>query len=121
MSKRGFSLIELLAVITILLIIITIVFINVTVHINKSADVSYDILLKSIVQSTELYVVDHSGDFPDLNIPGSIIEITLNDLVEDGYLKANLIDERTEKQVPLNTKIFIKVKDKNKIDVTLDY
>lgn len=117
MNKRGFTLIELIAAITVMLILMTLVVINVKQYIDKAELASYEALVQSIKTSTELYVSEHSTEFPELNIPGSTFTIELNALVNDGYVKSKVVDERTGQPIPLDTPIQITVTSKNKINV----
>lgn len=117
MNKKGLTLVELLAVIGILAVIAVVVVVNVANYLGKANDTSYNSLVKSIEESTELFLADHSGDYPQLNEVGSVFEIELSALVEDNYVKSKLIDERTGEIIPLDTKISITVIDENKIDV----
>jgi general secretion pathway protein G len=121
MNKKAFTLVELLAVVVILAILGSIAAINVINSINDAKQTSYDTLVKSIESSTELYVADHSSEFSQLNTPGSEFTIQLNDLVEDKYIKANLVDDRTGDPIPLTTLIHINVGNNNKISVQFDY
>lgn len=120
MNKKAFTLIELLATIIILGIILSIVAINVSDYINDAKEKSYNTLIKSIETSTELYVADHSGEFPELEVPGSTFDIQISDLVDNEYLTADLIDERTGTQIPLTTLIHITVINEAKIEIEID-
>lgn len=117
MNKKAFTLIELLAVITLLSILSAIVIVNVSSYMDDVGETAYSTLVKSIKSSTEMYVAEHSASFPQLEISGSTFDIELNDLVEDGYIKANLVDERTTTPIPLTTKVHITVISKTKIAV----
>ena len=52
---------------------------------------------------------------------GSTFYIELNDLVTSKYIKANIIDERTQQPIPLTTKVYAKVINKSKIEVDFRY
>jgi general secretion pathway protein G len=121
MNKKAFTLVELLAIITIMGLLAVIAVVGVTDYINKSYNVSYNTLVDSIESATELYVADHSGDFPQLDVPGSVFTITLNDLVESNYIKSKLIDERTGEQIPLTEQVDITVVSTTKISVSFVY
>lgn len=121
MNKKAFTLIEVLAVVIILAALSAIIVINVSDHISDSDQAAYDTLIKTIETSTELYVADHSGDYPELDVPGSTFTIELSDLVSDNYIPSKLIDERTGDTIPLTTTVTINVISKTKIDVNVDW
>lgn len=120
-NNKGFSIIELIAVIAIIMALSTLIFIAVDDKINDSKELSYNMLVNSIIQSTENYLLDNSDDYPELDTVNSVVEITLNDLVYGGYLEFDLIDARTDTEIPLTTKVIITVTSKNKLDIQLDY
>lgn len=117
MNNKAFSLIEILAVIVLLSVLSTLVIINVTKYMERAEETSYNTLVKSVKEATELYVADHSTNYPELNTEGATFDIELNKLVEEGYIDDELVDERSGENIPLTTKIYITVINKNKIDV----
>lgn len=120
-NKKGFTLIELLAVIVIIGIITSIVVVNVGKYIGESREKSYDILVETIKDASELYVTSNTGLFPSLNVPSSTFDITLQDLVNEKYLELPIIDERTGEDIPLVTTITITVVNENRISVNFNY
>ncbi|MDD2202954.1 MAG: type II secretion system protein [Bacilli bacterium] len=121
MNKKAFTLIEVLATIVILGVLSAIVFINVNGYIQTSRETSYDTLVKTIKLSAELYVSEHSNEFPQLEVSGSMFYIELIDLVNADYLDEPIVDERTGEEIPLTTKVNITVINKNDITIDLDY
>ena len=120
-NKKGFTLIELLAVIVIIGIITSIVVVNVGKYIGESREKSYDILVETIKDASELYVTSNTGLFPSLNVQSSTFDITLQDLVNEKYLELPIIDERTGEDIPLVTTITITVVNENRISVNFNY
>ena len=87
-KNKGFTMVELLAVITIMGILTALAVPAVVKHIAKSRNTSFDTMLKSTYEAAENYMMDnnillHSGD-PDY-------PILIKDLVDNQYLEA-LID-----------------------------
>lgn len=121
MNKKGLTLVELLAVIGILSILVVVVIVNVANYVGQANDTSFETLVRSIEESTELYLADHSQEYPQLEEVGSVFQIDLNVLVVDNYIRSKLIDERTGEIIPLDTKIAITVIDSDSIDVELKY
>lgn len=120
MNKKAFSLVEILAVIVILAIISTMTVTNVINHIADARTASYATLVKSITDATELYLSEHSGEYPQLDVPGSTFNIELNDLVKDDYIEPKVIDSRTGEAILLTTTITITVIDNSRINVTFN-
>ena len=87
-SNKGFTMVELLAVVTIMGILAVIAVPAVARHISKSRQTSLDTMLKSSYEAAENYMMQndvllHSGD------PDYVIQI--KDLVDKNYLEP-LID-----------------------------
>ena len=120
-NKKGFTLIELLAVIVIIGIITSIVVVNVGKYIGESREKSYDILVETIKDASELYVTSNIGLFPSLTVPSSTFDITLQDLVNEKYLELPIIDERTGEDIPLTTTITVTVVNENRISINFNY
>lgn len=121
MNKKAFTLVELLAVIIILSIITTMVTLSVSSYMKEAREQSFDALVNLIESSTELYLAENSANYPQLEVAGSTFYIELNDLVTSKYIKANIIDERTQQPIPLTTKVYAKVINKSKIEVDFRY
>ena len=121
MKNKGFTLIELLATVIILGILVTITTISVTKYIDKAETTSYNHLVVSINETAELYVTDNSGLFPTLLIPSSTFDITLQQLVDNDYLKDHITDPRDDSVIPLTTTVTITVVSLTKITTTFNY
>jgi prepilin-type N-terminal cleavage/methylation domain-containing protein len=81
--KRGFTLVELLAVIVILAIILTIAVPNIIKIINNSKEKSYESQLELIKDATKKYIISN----PELQpLDGTSIDIYLKDLQDEGML-----------------------------------
>ncbi len=121
MNKKAFTLIELLTVIVILAVLATVVVISVTKYMNDTSMVSYNELVKSIESATELYLTDHTNDYPELDTPGSTFTIELNDLANDNFIPDKIIDERTGESIPMTTTVTIEVISRDNVSITLDW
>ncbi len=121
MNKKAFTLVELLAVIIILGFILTIATINVRNYINQANETSYNILVKSVEEATELYLADNMGAYPQLNVVGSTFTIYLYSLINNNYIDEHLVDERTDKEIPGTTLIKITVLENDKLDIVFPY
>lgn len=99
-NKHGFTLFELLAVIMILGMLAVLVSTLVINNKERAANRAYDVLLKTIETSAELYVTDHAYEYANIDTPGAIINIKLQDLVSDGYIDSPIINPRTGEAIP---------------------
>ncbi len=106
MKKKGFTLVEVLAVIIILNILLIIGVIGTFSIIKKGKENSYKTLITSVLNSTKLYISDNNNIEEELDLNGYYI-ITLNDLVSNKIIKGKLIDPRTDEQIALTKKIVI--------------
>lgn len=121
MNKKGFTLVELLAVIVILGLLLALATLTVTAYLNAAKEASFKSLVQSIEASAELYIIDNSGKYPQLDVAGSVFDIELKDLVDNNYIKDKIIDERRNENIPLTSKVTINVIGNNKIEVDFIY
>ncbi|MDD2203342.1 MAG: prepilin-type N-terminal cleavage/methylation domain-containing protein [Bacilli bacterium] len=117
--KKGFTIIELLAVIIILGVLSIITVPVVIDNVNRTREASFENLIDNIENTTELYVRKHKELIPGSTTIGNTVTITLQDLVDTGDLKPPLIDKRENKEISLNTQVSILVKSMNKYEVTV--
>lgn len=82
-NKRGFTMIELLAVIIILGILVTMAVVSVSGVMNSSYDTTYDTFETSMEEAATSYLLDHTGEIPN---EGEVARLSAAMLVEEGYL-----------------------------------
>lgn len=85
MSKRGFTLVELLAVIFIIVLISSLVFVSISEKGEIYKDASYKEFEKTIITSAKKYVSDDVEIINSLK-RGETIEVTIEELVNLKYL-----------------------------------
>ena len=111
-NNRGFTLVELIAVITLLSAII-LVTVPVIINTIKKNDLKLsEYFENSLKQAAEFYVERNRDIFPDLNNIGGNIEIPTEDLVKAGYLKQDLENPIDNSSV-LKYKVIIEVGNDN--------
>lgn len=95
MKNKGFSLVELLAVIIILSVIVTISTPIVISSINTSKEKAYENQLKMIEDAARRWMTDNSATADEKTIETAdlqkVIRITVNELQNEGYLNRNKI------------------------------
>ena len=149
MDNRGFTLIEVLAVIVILGVIALITVPTITNVISKNKDDNYENLKKSIVSSAKVYMSDNrysielEGSIDDSckessenidvkSVKGKLLNassLTLKMLVDSGDLKTkngNITDPKNDKKINLeqsNIKVHYSCKTKDYVyeDISITY
>ena len=96
--KKGFTLLEMLAVIVVISILSLIILPNITGQLADKKEEISKVSQKIILSAAELYA----------NETGNIYQtITINDLVEAGKLEQPIIDQKTGKEISLTKEISI--------------
>lgn len=116
-KRRGFTLIELLATIAIISIISIITFFAINNIIDKSSAAVTKVNKKTIVNAALLYVqefkIDDYWEKTSQSSSEEFICISINQLKNKGYLKGNLVDEKSGESYD---ETFVKVvRDSNKV------
>lgn len=120
MNRKGFTLIELIAIIVIIGLTTIIIVPNILEISKESKETSYNTLVKSIVTSSELYYEEcEYGDLSDTskygsyacNISNNTITTTLGALANTGLLKVSNTKIVNDKEI----KAVINPKDDNDI------
>ena len=93
LNKKGFTLVELLAVIILLAIIMGFGSYAVLGIINNNKENNYKLLIDEIYNSVELYYQECRYVNRDDDCLDGEVEITLGNLVNNGYLKGNHEDD----------------------------
>lgn len=103
--KKGFTLIEMLAVITIIGIIGTIAFITVDKSIKDSKNKLYDAQVQSIYDGAEAWVYDNINTVNNKEF----YCIKLSELQDKGYVEKDLINPKDD--VKFDPNLFVKITD----------
>ena len=98
-NKKGFTLVEMLVVLSVLTIIFLIVFPEITNVYKKARENEYERFLSDIFLSTEAYVQKNINKYPALNYNSSKVYVYFSELLESGYLKATITDPKNKKNV----------------------
>ena len=101
MNKQGFTLVEMLIVIVILVTLGLIVTFSITGIVRNSSDKLYQVQVDSIIDATRTYVLKNSSTLSDNN------EITLCDLKRASLIDKDLKNPKTEEEFENN--LIIKV------------
>jgi prepilin-type N-terminal cleavage/methylation domain-containing protein len=112
LNKKGFTLVELLAVIVILGILATLLVPSIFKMVRNAKENSYNVLIESFEENAKLYVSRHRDEIENYLDQYNYYSFTLNDLKSDNLLKTPITDPRTDEQIDLSKKIYI-VRDTN--------
>ena len=94
--KKGFTLVELLAVLVILGVI-TLVAVPSIIRTNeKSTERDYQEFTKTVENAAEIYMETHIDKKPS---PGNYKAVTAQELKEKGFINSNLVNPNTKKSI----------------------
>lgn len=115
MSKKGFTLVELLAVIVLLGIISVLIVPKVSDSISNSKNKAYEAQVASIKKGVTDFFIENSSLFST----DGIFSLTLGTIKQGGYLPVNIKNPITRKNFSNESRIRI-IKDGDIIDIELD-
>ena len=100
MNRKGFTLIELIAILGVIAIIILVSAPNIINQISKTRKNSYDNFVSDLCLASEAYL-NHSKieAAKDLKNSGDSINLSIADLMNSGYVKSNIKNPNTEKKL----------------------
>ena len=115
--KKGFTLVELLAVLIVIGVIMLVTVPNIVNSINKGKTNKYNAFIKDLEMATENYVETNFEKYPQLTIVGNQTAVELNELVENNYLKEPIINPSNNNEMNLNSIVIVTVEN----DKSLSY
>ncbi len=121
MKKKGFTIIELIAVILLLGIIAAISASSVINYVNQSREEAFLKMVNNIEYLSKLYISSNKDIIPNINDEGTETFITLQDLVNAGLIKEPIINPIDQSTIDLETEVLIYVLGGNRYHVVLDY
>ena len=108
-NKRGFTLIELVAVVALLSIVGLVVVISVNKQLDNQEKRKYEIYRESILEAAELYVEPRRNMFPELSKLGDSTYVTAKEIISVNLLDGDLENPKTNGPIDQNTRIKITV------------
>lgn len=107
-NKKGFTLIELVAVVTLLAAITLVSVPSIVNTLKKNEEKEYKEFETVLKRATELYVERNRSLYPELNNIGGTVDVEAETLINEGYLKQSLKNPNNNTPVT-NYKVNIKV------------
>lgn len=115
--KKGFTLVELIGVMVILGLMVLVGVPAMTRTLRNTNDDEYNRALTDLYLATESYIEVNRKNFPILDNAGGDVYISLNELKNAGYLRANITNPKTEKVFDYKNAVRVF----RNLDGTLDY
>lgn len=107
MKQRGFTLIEITAIVVILGIIFLISFPHFESFYKKSDSDKYNAFEKTLCESGREYIYENITYY-DIKTPNTTFNLSINDLSINGFIDKNLVNPNTNKTIE-NGKLVFKV------------
>lgn len=98
-KNKAFTLVELIAVITILAVILLVSLPSLLGTIEKTGEKRYQEFLDNLYMMTENYITTHSDQFSDLLEEGKQVEISIRELRDAEYFRTNPVNPETDKRI----------------------
>lgn len=111
MKQKGFTLVELLAVITVLAIIALLVVPTISRSFRESTQNLIDAQIVNIKDAAKSWGADHVDTLPDTQ--GGSTVVTVGQLKQGGYLDKNITNPKTKKKLEDSIKVTIYYRDGN--------
>ena len=118
MNKKGFTMLELLAVIIILSILMTIGYMAVSQYLGQAYDATYSDFEENIEAGAANYLIEHTGSIPN---EGESIVIDVSKLICDGYVKELQDPMRDGQTCDLNSYVIVKRGNNTNFNMDVDY
>lgn len=105
MNKKGFTMVELLAIVVIL-VIISVVAVPSVINITRKTE-SNEQLYNTIYMAAETYVYNNYDNFSSLDSIGGMAQISVIDLINNEYLKNSIKNPKDNKKFSSDDYILI--------------
>lgn len=117
MNKKAFTMVELLAVITVICIIGLLSFPTIT-NMTKQVDKKeYQNYLNNIYLATETYMGMYHHDYENLTTTGQTVEIPVSKLLKEKLIKSDMINPKTNETIKPSDTVKVTVQ----ADLTYKY
>lgn len=111
MNNKGFTLVELVAVILVLVAIFLVSFPSIMNMANAEEEKKYEAMVENLCLAGESYIYANTDDFEQLSVADSKIEITVKELIMYGNIAGNLTNPKTNKSVQTSVLTYTVLKD----------
>lgn len=99
--------VELLGIIAIIAIILVFTAPSIIGMLKRDEEKEYNRFLEDLYLATETYVQMNIDHYPELSTSGGSTTISMQTLIENGYVKASTINPKTEKKISIMDNIVV--------------
>ncbi len=117
MNKKGFTMIELMATITLLGVMLTLAVVSVSKYLNKARDTVYKDYEDTLKNATTDYFLNHTGLLPEINDANGT-KVLATTLINEGYLE-NMKDPKNN-SLNCNNNSYVIVTRKDNVGFNMD-
>lgn len=107
MGKKGYTLIELLAVLSIMAVILLIAVPSITKQLSSIEDNNYTQFKQNIYLAAESYINANPTDFAKLKEDNGEACIDVENLVKDGWLKSTMNNPKTNDKIAIDSSVKV--------------
>lgn len=111
MDNKGFTLIEVIAIMVILVGIFLVSFPVFSNMAKSEDDNKYNIMIKDLCTAGKTYIYSNLDDFPNLSNVGSQIEIKIEELIIYGSVDKKILNPKTNTSIESDTLKYIVLDD----------
>ncbi len=95
MKDKGFTLVEVLGIMTLLAIIFALVYPNAIQMLDQGKQTEYEEYQNDIFLATEAYVNSDPSLSSSLNVVGNEVSVSFATLLQSGFLSSSIVDPKT--------------------------
>lgn len=110
-NKKGFTMVELLGIVAIIATILVFTGPSIVGMLKKDEEKEYNRFLEDLYLATETYVQLHSDKYPELSNIGGTSNVMIEDLIENGYIKASIVNPKTDEIIKKSDIIVVTKED----------
>ncbi|MBQ2947266.1 MAG: type II secretion system protein [Bacilli bacterium] len=113
MNNKGFTLIELVAIVLVVAAIFMVSFPSLLNLSKKDEERKYDSMVENLCLAGDTYIKNNEEDFKNMIIPNNKIEVEINELMAYGIVKYETKNPKTNKSVENDKLIYTVQSDKS--------
>ena len=113
MNNKGFTLIELVAIVLVIAAIFMVSFPSLLNLSKKDEEKKYNSMVESLCLAGKTYIYSNENDFNNVIIPNNKIEIGVNELMVNEIVKYDITNPKTNKSVENDKLIYTVQSDKS--------
>lgn len=113
MNDKGFTLVELVAIVLVIAAIFLVSFPSLLNISKKDEEKKYDSMVENLCLAGDTYIKNNEKDFKNMIIPNNTIEIDVQELIVYGIVNQDIKNPKTNKGVENDKLIYTVLSDKS--------